>query len=51
MLIKTAIVEIMKNHEISINEKTGPKLEHVAFSKHVVWHYKNKIWLDFKRIH
>lgn len=49
-MVKTAIVQMVRNFEISVNEKTGPKLETAVFTKHTLWKYKNKILLDFKRI-
>lgn len=45
-----ALIKIVSNFEISINEKTGEPLKSVLFSRNLLWKYENKIWLNFKKI-
>lgn len=37
----------MSNYELKLNPKTGSKLEKVIFTKHLLFKYKNTIWVDF----
>lgn len=50
MLVKAVVVQILLKYEVSVNEKTGPKLEPVIFRKHLTSAYKNTIWFDFKKL-
>lgn len=49
IVIKTLVIEVMRNYDVKVNAKTGPKLEKVVFTKHIFLKYKNTIWLEFRK--
>lgn len=51
MFVKAALAQIVLNYDIDVNyDLTGKYLEDVAISRHVTCAYKNKIWLEFRKL-
>lgn len=48
--MKLSIINIIKQFKLSVNEKTGPKLEIDNVTRHVLLQFKNTIWLNFEDI-
>lgn len=47
--MKVAVVDILRNFDIKLNPRTGPKLNVDNVTKQLVLHYRNTIWIDFKK--
>lgn len=48
--MKLAVIQIIRNYKLSVNEKTGPALKIDNVTRHVLLQFKNTIWLDFEPI-